>query len=934
MASSSSGFKRPYEYPLADHIPDLSKESKSYCTRQSNKLFMSVVKNLSPEQREAISAVGFGHLLELGCSFTPKALVSWIIKNFDSSSNSIVFSNGSNFPLSSAIVHKVLGLPYGGTKIDKKALPHASAFIKRETNCVADTPTIKELVTLISPQLSGPTFVRTFLLFTLSTFLCPTTHRQASPRYFGPLLEVDKIASYDWSLLVFEWLIDYIRRYQSRIAEGKSCALGGCTFLLVIFILMLNLDCQPGSTQKYGRLPVKDLCMTPFVQPVVSIHGDEVVNHICFDESISEIRESTRRKLSNLSHKLQLSVFEAIKPVVASYAAQYVRILKDEQTFAYKHGLSSPSPIQNHNVDVGHMFHCEPDETEAALGNFSESDDDEFLVSHNVDSKLSSLSSDDKDPSPLFAQTCFFPPIIKDVVSNPLHIDPFTHMLSKLSYMSVGDCSLDLQIAYPYNSIEEYLSSLVRPIEVFSVPEEDALSSLSSMISFCSEHDKIAGVNAAQVHEDHVDMSFLNISHQNKNSSEVKGSLQSTCLVSSDNLQQSTSCKLSKPLSLNDHFQKSHSNMKVKQVSGHPIVDPHSSFDLITADCDPPPLKSSRDDNQSGNMSQNDALNNDILVQTIDPSLEQAYEDCAIQAEYQYQERLMNHLCAGFNSCRDMIEHEANSATFRVDKLKSYTPSIPIIFAKEAEKLFYNVFTSNVMKTGPSDHIFQVNNCWVDRRTLALSMKTGCWLNKFVMDAFCAMFNHEQEERLKLRNPFDGEITNFFFAHQIADLLMKPSLIHNDFADELRAYKLGIVLEKVDYVYIPCCLNYQWFVVVVNFANKSFDVLSSEPGFTTCRNVINTIVYNFKCLFVLSYRHCVRFNIRDFEPRYVDVPKQQFRYDSGIFALRFLQTFDGTEVEKFSNVDLIALRQKLLFQLLSYKFNKFNNKFADLLLAL
>ena len=36
-------------------------------------------------------------------------------------------------------------------------------------------------------------------------------------------------------------------------------------------------------------------------------------------------------------------------------------------------------------------------------------------------------------------------------------------------------------------------------------------------------------------------------------------------------------------------------------------------------------------------------------------------------------------------------------------------------------------------------------------------------------------------------------------------------------------------------------------------------------------------MYNFKCLFLLAYPHCIHFNIRDFKPCYVFVPKQKFR---------------------------------------------------------
>ncbi|CAO2039743.1 unnamed protein product [Urochloa humidicola] len=95
---------------------------------------------------------------------------------------------------------------------------------------------------------------------------------------------------------------------------------------------------------------------------------------------------------------------------------------------------------------------------------------------------------------------------------------------------------------------------------------------------------------------------------------------------------------------------------------------------------------------------------------------------------------------------------------------------------------------------------------------------------------------------------------------------------------------------------------------------------------------MNTIIYNFKCLFMLAYPRCTRFNIRDFEPSYLTVPKQLYRYDSGIFAIHFMQTYNGNSVQNFSNVDLLALRQKLLFKLLSYKYNKFSAKFVEMII--
>ncbi|KAJ1254325.1 hypothetical protein BS78_09G046200, partial [Paspalum vaginatum] len=176
----------------------------SYSTRQSISLFISVVKKLTPEQIRLIHEVGFGCLLELNCSFTPKSLVCWIVNKFDSNSKAIVFSNGYCFKLDPSVVHKVLGIPIGGKKIDCKANKEAYSIIKNDCRCLSDSPTVNELVNIITPELTGDSFVRVFLLFALSTFLCPTTHRHASSRYFAPLVKVDEIASYDWSLFIFD----------------------------------------------------------------------------------------------------------------------------------------------------------------------------------------------------------------------------------------------------------------------------------------------------------------------------------------------------------------------------------------------------------------------------------------------------------------------------------------------------------------------------------------------------------------------------------------------------------------------------------------------------------------------------------------------------------------------------------------------------------
>ncbi|TVU30884.1 hypothetical protein EJB05_22534, partial [Eragrostis curvula] len=160
--------------------------------------------------------------------------------------------------------------------------------------------------------------------------------------------------------------------------------------------------------------------------------------------------------------------------------------------------------------------------------------------------------------------------------------------------------------------------------------------------------------------------------------------------------------------------------------------------------------------------------------------------------------------------------------------------------------------------------------------------------------------------------------------------LLMTWLIHTDISDCLTVRRTRVILENVDYVFIPCSVNNQWFVVVVNFIAKKFDILNSEPACTTGQYIEN-VIYKIQRLFILAFWHSEKFNIREFETNYIDVPKQNFRHDLGIFYIQFMHTYDGTSVQKFGNVDLSALRTKLLFQLLSFKSNKFYSKFIDLL---
>ncbi|TVU12109.1 hypothetical protein EJB05_45736, partial [Eragrostis curvula] len=895
MPSMSSGTKRSFDNVEAIKLSEIRSFPKSYSTRHSTKLFMTVVKKLSPEQRQSLVNVGFGKLLDISCSFTPKSLVSWIISQFDCSTRSLRFANGYSFHLNPYAVHKVFGVPIGGSKIELKTSDEASKFIKMETKCDGDSPTIKELVTLITTELSGDSFVRVFLLFALSTLFCPTSHSKASSKYFSPLIQVDKIKSYDWSELILEWLIEYIKRYQDKISSGKSCVLGGCTFFLVIcYLQFLNVpelsivatnqdlsfwttsavgyvtsrDLVSGFPPIYGKLHVKHILSTPFrdmASPSMNSNCKPQITEI----ASSDTREATRRKLSELTDTFNASVLDLIKPVVSNYASQYINILMSEEI------RSSQALADNINSVVNELpFHSnsfleyDHDENEATLTDLSESDDENYFSPKRNVTKLDvvpkcnmplatdSVMSDasEKEPLMVMRELRFFPPKIEDSFVHPIE-----ELFSKLMLECPVELSLDLVLPSALTSIEDYVSS---EIKFFPIPEKPQES--VSLLSLAMQDDHFD-----QKLEKHVENPLL----IQKSSQNV--SLAEQCL------EQSSSCINS-------------------------IESPPNTYG-------------------NGNCAFNHKTSTvSLFMKTVgfrtDNPIGDKYIHDTMSMEEFYQEKIIDELATGFRNCSQMIEQEAkvsfeSKPTTSNDKVKSEA----VIFATGAEKFFYDSFTSNVPRTGPSEHIFQLENIWVDKRTLALSMRSGCWFHKYVMNCFCKMYNFEQEQRLKFRQRHPGEITKFFFLSDIAELLMKR-LIHTDIKDCFTVRRIGVVLENVDYVFIPCSVNNQWFVVVVNFMAKRFDVLNSEPACTTGPQIDN-VIYNFQNLFIMAFQRSEKFDIREFETNYIDVPKQNFRYDSGIFDVQFMQTYNGTSVQKFGNGDLIELRAKLLFQLLSFKDN-------------
>ncbi|EMS65915.1 hypothetical protein TRIUR3_16671 [Triticum urartu] len=209
-----------------------------------------------------------------------------------------------------------------------------------------------------------------------------------------------------------------------------------------------------------------------------------------------------------------------------------------------------------------------------------------------------------------------------------------------------------------------------------------------------------------------------------------------------------------------------------------------------------------------------------------------------------------------------------------------------VIFSTAAQADFFKMMSSLLPHIDISQRIFQIDNVWVDQKTLTVSMRPGGWMNPHTLDCYSKMLNTDLLNRGR-----QGLIPS------------NEPIVH--------------IVGTEDMVHLPCFNDKQWIVITANFdSGKFFDIMNPDgSGNNKFTSIISTVTFNFKSLFAKTYPNCIAFNIKEFDYRFVPVPRTHFRYDTGIFLLQILKTYRGMGVPGFTTHDLQALREIFLYEI-------------------
>ncbi|KAJ1377664.1 Aminotransferase-like, plant mobile domain, partial [Sesbania bispinosa] len=209
-------------------LRQVSEPVKSFRTRFSLTSFAKRVQRLTEEQRSAISRTGFGYLLSVPNQSLNKVFLTEVIEAWNCERRAFEVGSGE-ISMSLLDVALILGLPVVGNPVVLEEEPfsdweelYGAARGKRKVTMASLEARLDSLGEIVSDD-----FVRTFLLYTIGTFLSSNDGKVDS-RYLSFLGNLDNVSRFSWGAAVVEDLCQWLDKRK----ENNVQYVGGCLIFL------------------------------------------------------------------------------------------------------------------------------------------------------------------------------------------------------------------------------------------------------------------------------------------------------------------------------------------------------------------------------------------------------------------------------------------------------------------------------------------------------------------------------------------------------------------------------------------------------------------------------------------------------------------------------------------------------------------------------
>lgn len=204
---------------------------KTFGTRFSLTSFAKRVQRLTAEQRSAISCTGLGSLLSIPNHSLNRVFLTELMEAWDSNQRAFAVGSGE-IEMSLLDVALILGIPVVGNRV---GLTEEEPFSDLEKQYGAAHGRRKVAMSSLEARLDSigevvsDDFVRSFLLYTIGTFLCSNDGKVDS-RYLFFLRDLNEVSKFAWGAAVVEDLCQWLDKRK----ENNVQYVGGCLIFLQV----------------------------------------------------------------------------------------------------------------------------------------------------------------------------------------------------------------------------------------------------------------------------------------------------------------------------------------------------------------------------------------------------------------------------------------------------------------------------------------------------------------------------------------------------------------------------------------------------------------------------------------------------------------------------------------------------------------------------
>ncbi|KAL6623131.1 hypothetical protein ACP70R_033010 [Stipagrostis hirtigluma subsp. patula] len=301
---SGDGGSRPL--PLGVVESDSDCDGYHIKHRFSTTRITRLVKSLNDTQKGFLCKHGFGFILNVKKFCIPIGFIEWVMTHTVPGLNE--FSYGKKrIKFTPDMVCKVLGIPSGDNEVrlhsDDSEVNDLVAKWKADYKEGRTYP-IKKCLHLMKNNNDEESFMRSFLLFLISSIMVPDKSNTVRVNYLYSLVNIGDFASFDWAGHILHEVMGEVRRFQGlrdflgRPLDISNFYMESCLPMLAIiymdfldlpqgnrrvhslnystprichltpddiaFVVEIDLNTHSGHHHHYGLHPFRDISQTPY----------------------------------------------------------------------------------------------------------------------------------------------------------------------------------------------------------------------------------------------------------------------------------------------------------------------------------------------------------------------------------------------------------------------------------------------------------------------------------------------------------------------------------------------------------------------------------------------------------------------------------------------------------------------------------------------